>query len=121
MAARIADGWNGWGLDASAFGEKKKLLDHSAGEAGRDGQVEATWAGIVLAGTHEEEAKVLLERRRERGLSEDIWSGSADGLVEFGRALEAQGASWAVFVAAGPKDRAELIGREVVPHLHGES
>jgi len=46
VAARVADAWNGWGLDAEAFAAKAARLEELAG--GR--QVAPTWGGIAIVG-----------------------------------------------------------------------
>jgi alkanesulfonate monooxygenase SsuD/methylene tetrahydromethanopterin reductase-like flavin-dependent oxidoreductase (luciferase family) len=113
MAGRIADGWNGWGLGVDAFRERADLLSREAESAGRT--AEATWAGIALVGEDETETRTLLERRKARGMDDDIWSGTTTELTSFLLGLEGAGATWAVLVPAGPKDRAALIAREVLP------
>ena len=108
LAGRLADGWNGWGLDPAAFARKSRLLAEEAGAAGRE--AEATWAGIVLVGEDEREAEVLLARRRARGMPDDgLWVGSAERFAETARSLEEAGATWGVLVPAGPPDRVELL------------
>jgi alkanesulfonate monooxygenase SsuD/methylene tetrahydromethanopterin reductase-like flavin-dependent oxidoreductase (luciferase family) len=113
LAGRVADGWNGWGLDAAAFAAKAGLLGEAAEEAGRT--AEATWAGIVLVGEDEKETAELLERRRSRGLDDEAWAGTAEQLSAFLHDLAAAGATWAVFVPAGPADRRALIAERVLP------
>lgn len=113
IAARHADGWNGWGLDAARFARKVTLLREAAGER----RVEATWAGIVLVGRDERELAELKERRAARGMEDAFWSGTADQLTEFLAELGREGAAWAIMVAAGPRDRRELIAREVLTRL----
>lgn len=115
MAGRIADGWNGWGLRIDDFRERAEILSREADAAGR--AAEATWAGIVLVGADERETSDLLERRRARGMDGNIWAGNAAELTAFLLGLEAAGATWVVLVPAGPKDRAALIAREVLPAL----
>jgi alkanesulfonate monooxygenase SsuD/methylene tetrahydromethanopterin reductase-like flavin-dependent oxidoreductase (luciferase family) len=115
MAGRIADGWNGWGLGIDPFRERAEILFREAEAARRT--AEATWAGIVLVGEDETETKDLLERRKARGMDDNIWAGTAPELTEFLLGLEAAGAAWIVLVPAGPKDRAALIAREVLPAL----
>jgi alkanesulfonate monooxygenase SsuD/methylene tetrahydromethanopterin reductase-like flavin-dependent oxidoreductase (luciferase family) len=115
MAGRIADGWNGWGMTAERFAGKAAILADEAATAGRT--VEATWAGIALVGEDESETEALLERRRKAALPMDIWSGTAEALSVFLKSLEEAGSTWAVLVLAGPKDRAGLIAREVLPAL----
>ncbi|HYH28586.1 MAG TPA: hypothetical protein VEA19_07425, partial [Actinomycetota bacterium] len=52
-----------------------------------------------------------------RGLADEAWAGIPEALaVELGELAEA-GATWAIVVPAGPADRLELIGREVVPRV----
>ncbi|HEX6263234.1 MAG TPA: LLM class flavin-dependent oxidoreductase [Actinomycetota bacterium] len=113
LAAREADGWNGWGLDAPAFARKAALLRAEAG----DRTVEATWAGIVLVGRDDAELAELKARRADRGMEDASWSGTAVELAGFLTQLGREGAGWGILVAAGPRDRRELIAREVLPQL----
>ncbi len=46
VAARVADAWNGWGLDAEAFAARADTLRSLAGAR----LVAPTWAGIALVG-----------------------------------------------------------------------
>jgi alkanesulfonate monooxygenase SsuD/methylene tetrahydromethanopterin reductase-like flavin-dependent oxidoreductase (luciferase family) len=115
MAGRIADGWNGWGLGIEAFRERAGILFREAETAGRP--AEATWAGIVLVGEDETQTHELVERRKARGMDDDIWAGTPAELTDFVLGLEAAGASWIVLVPAGPKDRVALIAHEVLPAL----
>ena len=113
MAGRIADGWNGWGLDAKRFTEKVGVLKDAAG----DRSVTPTWAGIVLAGADEREAAELAEKRRARGIDDEAWTGTTDELVAFLLELEEAGAAWAAMVLAGPADRRALLAKRVLPSL----
>ncbi|HEX2031122.1 MAG TPA: LLM class flavin-dependent oxidoreductase [Actinomycetota bacterium] len=113
IAGRLADGWNGWGMAPDRFRAKAGLLADAAG--GRP--VEATWAGIVLAGADQAETATLLERRRARGLDDEAWVGTADELAAFLQALAEAGAGWAVLVLAGPADRRRLVAERVLPAL----
>ena len=119
MAGRIADGWNGWGLGIDGFSERAKALFEEAEAAGRS--AEATWAGIMLVGEDERETRELLERRKARGMDDDVWAGTPAELTDFLLGLEGAGATWAVLVPAGPKGRARMIAREVLPALSGRS
>jgi alkanesulfonate monooxygenase SsuD/methylene tetrahydromethanopterin reductase-like flavin-dependent oxidoreductase (luciferase family) len=119
MAGRIADGWNGWGMEVDPFRERAGILLEEAEAAGRT--AEPTWAGIVLVGEDEGETRDLLERRRARGMDDDIWAGTPAELTDFLLGLEGAGATWAVLVPAGPRGRAALIGREVLPGLSRRS
>jgi alkanesulfonate monooxygenase SsuD/methylene tetrahydromethanopterin reductase-like flavin-dependent oxidoreductase (luciferase family) len=115
MAGRVADGWNGWGLDPEPFRERAQILAEEAATAGRT--AEATWAGIVLAGRDQAEVDALLERRRTRGLQDQAWTGTTEELAGHLSALASAGASWGVLVVAGPADRTELIAEQVLPAL----
>ena len=112
IAGRLADGWNGWGLDPRAFARKAGLLREAGKRAGRI--PEATWAGIVLVGEDDGETDRLLAERRGRGLGDPSWWGSAEAFSAFLAELEEAGASWAAFVPAGPPDRRRLIGERVL-------
>ena len=106
VAARTADAWNGWGLEERAFATKVASLRRQAG--GRD--VAATWAGIVLVGKDADETASLVEARLSAGLAiNDLWSGTAAQLRQFAESLDALGATWFIVLAAGPRDRLQLI------------
>lgn len=116
IAAREAEAWNGWGMAVHKFTRKVDLLRATAAEAGRE--VAATWAGIVVVGRDDEEARAMLDHRRKRGFVETkVWAGSARSLVGWFESLETAGASWAIVVPAGPADRVELIAERVLPNL----
>ena len=116
LAARLADGWNGWGLPPEKFRIKARLLADEAAEAGRS--AEATWAGIVLVGEDDAEVRALVERRRRSNMIDALaWSGTAEQFVQHLRDLADAGATWAVMVVAGPAGRRELIAERVLPHL----
>jgi alkanesulfonate monooxygenase SsuD/methylene tetrahydromethanopterin reductase-like flavin-dependent oxidoreductase (luciferase family) len=124
IAGEVADGWNGWGLDVDAFAARGRLLTEArdgartTGGGGRGrGVPEATWAGIALVGSDEDELERLWERRRAQGLTEEVWTGTAPDLVRFLDALADAGASWAVIVTAGPSDRRRLLAEAVLPAL----
>ena len=112
MAARTADGWNGWGMDVSSFARKVELLRAEAARAGR--VVAPTWAGIALVGTDDREAEELLERRHARGMTDEVWAGGVERFRGFLGELAAAGAEWAVFVVAGPADRRQLLAEQIV-------
>lgn len=115
IAGRLADGWNGWGLDAERFGDKVAVLREAAG----DRAVTPTWAGIVLAGADDAETKALLEKRRTSGIEDPDWAGNTDELARFLGDLETAGATWAVMVLAGPADRRTLLAERILPDLQG--
>jgi alkanesulfonate monooxygenase SsuD/methylene tetrahydromethanopterin reductase-like flavin-dependent oxidoreductase (luciferase family) len=115
LAARTADGWNGWGMHPSRFHRKVDLLRGEAAQVDRE--VEATWAGIVLVGEDEEEARRLHEARLKKNMDALAWAGPADRFVEFLRTLADAGASWAILVLAGPGDRRAMLAERVLPEL----
>ena len=112
LAAREADGWNGWGLSARVFAERSHLL---AAEA-RGRAAQPTWGGAVVVGEDAAEADRLVRARRARGLDQ-AWSGSASAAIDWLGELRAAGATWAIVLPAGPTDRPELIGERVLPAL----
>lgn len=111
IAGRLADGWNGWGMDPRGFAAKVSVLR----EAAQGREVKPSWAGIVLVGRDEPETKELLERRRAQGRDDEAWVGTTDDLVRFLVGLSAAGAAWAVMVVAGPADRRGVIAEGVLP------
>jgi alkanesulfonate monooxygenase SsuD/methylene tetrahydromethanopterin reductase-like flavin-dependent oxidoreductase (luciferase family) len=112
IAAREADAWNGWGMSIPEFARKASLLR----EAAEAREVQATWAGIVLVGKDEDDAGRLLDARDQKGLLEtNVWSGSVRSFAWWLEGLEGAGASWVVLVAAGPRDRVELIAEHALP------
>lgn len=116
LAAKIADGWNGWGLSTERFVAKASRLREAAAAAARD--VVPTWAGLALVARDRAELTTMLAERRDRGLGiGDMWSGTAEELVAFLGGLADAGAAWAVLMLAGPADRLDVVGREVVPAL----
>jgi alkanesulfonate monooxygenase SsuD/methylene tetrahydromethanopterin reductase-like flavin-dependent oxidoreductase (luciferase family) len=106
LAARTADGWNGWALDLEGFRLRAASLTEAA--AGRP--VEATWGGIVLVGEDRADLGRLLARRAERGLSVGgVWTGTRDEFAGFAADLAALGCAWLIAIVAGPRDRIDLV------------
>jgi alkanesulfonate monooxygenase SsuD/methylene tetrahydromethanopterin reductase-like flavin-dependent oxidoreductase (luciferase family) len=104
-AARSADAWNGWALDADGFRAAAARLAALA-----DGRaVSPTWGGIVLVGRDRDDLSDLLAERRARGLDTDVWTGTADELRTFAAGLEDVGCSWLVALPVGGDDRLELV------------
>ena len=111
LAGRVADGWNGWGMDVERFTQMVKVLDDS-GRA-----VEATWSGIVLMGEDQAETERLASERADRGVPLGDLTAPAEAVVERLGELSAAGASWAILLLAGPPDRRALFAEHVLPAL----
>ena len=105
VAARSADAWNGWAMDADAFEVAAAELRRFAG--GRS--VAPTWGGIALVGTDESDLERLREERRARGLSMDVWQGDAGAFRSFSDRLEEAGCSWVVVLPVGGEDRIDVV------------
>lgn len=112
VAARTADAWNGWGLDAEGFAAKADRLRELA-----DGrEVAPTWGGIALVGEDDADLQALVAARTAKGLSLDgVWTGTADALSAFAGSLRDAGATWFVVLPVGPPDRLDLIARTLRP------
>jgi alkanesulfonate monooxygenase SsuD/methylene tetrahydromethanopterin reductase-like flavin-dependent oxidoreductase (luciferase family) len=109
LAGRVADGWNGWGLDADAFAARSARL-RSGGRA-----VMPTWGGIAVVGEDRSDLGRLLDDRAGRGLSVgDAWTGTVDDLRAFAGRLEEAGCGWAIFLPGGPADRLDVIARALL-------
>jgi alkanesulfonate monooxygenase SsuD/methylene tetrahydromethanopterin reductase-like flavin-dependent oxidoreductase (luciferase family) len=105
VAARSADAWNGWAMDIARFeaaaGELRRLAGGRA--------VTPTWGGIALVGTDENDLERLRGERRARGLSMDVWHGTAKDLRSFAGRLEQAGCSWLVVQPVGGEDRIDVV------------
>ena len=105
VAARAADAWNGWAMDAEGFelaaGELRRLAD------GRS--VAPTWGGIALVGTDEGDLERRRGERRDKGLSMDIWQGTTEDLRSFAGRLEEAGCSWLIVQPVGGEDRVDVV------------
>jgi alkanesulfonate monooxygenase SsuD/methylene tetrahydromethanopterin reductase-like flavin-dependent oxidoreductase (luciferase family) len=105
VAARAADAWNGWALDAEGFeaaaGELRRLAD------GRS--VAPTWGGIALVGTDEGDLERRRGERRDKSLSMDIWQGTTEDLRSFAGRLEEAGCSWLIVQPVGGEDRVDVV------------
>jgi alkanesulfonate monooxygenase SsuD/methylene tetrahydromethanopterin reductase-like flavin-dependent oxidoreductase (luciferase family) len=112
IAGREADAWNGWGMSIPEFARKATLVREVA--EGRE--VQATWAGIALVGEDDHDVARLLDARDRKGVLEtNVWAGSVRSLAAWLDGLRRVGASWVVLVAAGPRDRMELIAEHALP------
>jgi alkanesulfonate monooxygenase SsuD/methylene tetrahydromethanopterin reductase-like flavin-dependent oxidoreductase (luciferase family) len=113
LAAREADGWNGWNLSVDAFAARAALLREEA--KGR--RVEATWAGAAIVGRSDDEAQEQLDDRRARGITDDAFAGDLAAAARWLERISAAGASWAILLAAGGRDRVELIAEHLLPRI----
>jgi alkanesulfonate monooxygenase SsuD/methylene tetrahydromethanopterin reductase-like flavin-dependent oxidoreductase (luciferase family) len=104
-AARQADAWNGWAMDAGAFRAAAVTVSRLA--EGR--MVSVTWGGIVLVGQDPVDLDRLRADRVRRGLSMDVWQGTVDDLRSFARELEDAGAGWLIAQPVGGEERLELV------------
>lgn len=105
VAARSADAWNGWAMDAERFeAAAAELRRHADGRA-----VTPTWGGIALVGNDPGDLERLREERRAKGLSLDVWQGDAAALRAFVDRLAAAGCSWVVVLPVGGEDRLDVV------------
>ena len=105
-AARSADAWNGWAMDAASFAAAAERLGRLA-----DGRVVApTWGGIVLVGEDDADLDRLRAERQAKGLPMDLWNGAVGDFRSFVSALEASGCAWIIVFPAGGEERIELVG-----------
>ena len=106
MAARLADGWNGWGMDPDRFAMKAAMLTDAA-----DGRtVEATWGGLIAVGEDVKEAEALAETRRMKELP-PVWTGSVEQLRSWAARMREGGATWFITGPVMGDERAALIAR----------
>jgi alkanesulfonate monooxygenase SsuD/methylene tetrahydromethanopterin reductase-like flavin-dependent oxidoreductase (luciferase family) len=113
LAAREADAWNGWGIGLDVFAERAALLRDEV----RGRSVEATWAGAMVVGRTDEEAHELVAERRARGITDDVFAGDVAAAARWLERLASAGASWAILLAAGGRDRVELIAEQLLPRV----
>jgi alkanesulfonate monooxygenase SsuD/methylene tetrahydromethanopterin reductase-like flavin-dependent oxidoreductase (luciferase family) len=109
VAARSADAWNGWALDAEGFETSAAELRGLA--EGRS--VFPTWGGIALVGSDPTELERLREARHAKGLSMDVWQGDSTAFRGFADRLEDAGCEWIVVLPVGGDDRVEVVARAV--------
>jgi alkanesulfonate monooxygenase SsuD/methylene tetrahydromethanopterin reductase-like flavin-dependent oxidoreductase (luciferase family) len=113
LAGRLADGWNGWALDPQTFASRAETVRAAAGER----PVDVTWGGAMVVGHDRADAEELAAARRERGIRDDAFVGDVDGAAAWLATLADAGATWAIALAAGGIERAELIADRVLPRV----
>lgn len=111
LAAAEADGWNGWNLDVVTFADRASQLRNEPHEH----SVEATWAGAVVVGRTTDEADDLEAKRRGRGIKDDAFVGTARAATQWLERLASSGATWAILLVAGGRERVELVAERVLP------
>jgi alkanesulfonate monooxygenase SsuD/methylene tetrahydromethanopterin reductase-like flavin-dependent oxidoreductase (luciferase family) len=105
VAARVADAWNGWAMDADSFDAAVTTLRRLS-----DGRAVApTWGGIVLVGEDDRDLERLRGERRTKGLPMDVWQGTVEDLRSFASGLEETGCAWMIVLPVGGDDRIELV------------
>ena len=113
IAAREADGWNGWALDEETFADRVRFL-----RAEEDGRlVEPTWAGPVVVGRDAGEADRIVAARREKGSMQEAFAGDLDATAGWLERLAEAGATWAILLVLGGADRIDMIGEGLLPRL----
>ncbi|MDQ3659821.1 MAG: LLM class flavin-dependent oxidoreductase [Actinomycetota bacterium] len=112
-AGRLADGWNGWGGDARGLARDAERV--AAAAAGR--AVEITWAGLVILGADEAEARRKLGSRDP---SSYIW-GDPTTVAEALAARHRAGATHIVVTFPNARDPSAyaLLAEAVRPQLSG--
>ncbi len=113
IAAREADGWNGWSLDEETFAARVRLVRAEA-----DGRpVEPTWAGPVVVGQDAAEVKRIVAGRREKGSMQEAFAGDLDATAGWLDRLAEAGATWAILLVLGGTERIDMIGEGLLPRL----
>lgn len=113
LAAAEAEGWNGWNLDVETFADRAALVRNEPRGQG----VEATWAGAVVVGRTAEEANELEATRRARGIMDDAFVGNVAAATTWLERLASAGATWAILLVAGGRERVELVAERVLPRV----
>jgi alkanesulfonate monooxygenase SsuD/methylene tetrahydromethanopterin reductase-like flavin-dependent oxidoreductase (luciferase family) len=105
LAGRVADAWNGWGLDPDELAAGLTEVRRAAEDAGRDpGTVDGTWGGQVLVDDDGARALAMLARwGAGRSPAEVARTVAGDGAAVARRLRELgeAGASWCVLAFVG--------------------
>ena len=105
LAGALADGWNGWGSSPENFRAEGQAAAPRR-RAAPGARSEATWAGIVVVGEDEAEAKALADEREAKGIDALGFHGSPEGFARVpGATWPRRAPTWAIVVLAGPGDR----------------
>ncbi len=112
VAARDADGWNGWGGDAADFGA---LAADTRGMADR-ADFECTWGGLVVV---DEDDHRAAEKALRLQPSAGTIVGGPEGMARQLDEIGAAGASWAIVGPVDSQDptNALVLGQQVKPLL----
>lgn len=105
LAGRVADAWNGWGLDPDELAGGLEEVRRAAEDAGRDpATVDGTWGGQVLVAGDGAAARAMLERwgagRSSAEVARTVAGDGASVARRLGELGEA-GASWCVLAFVG--------------------
>lgn len=111
LAGRAADGWNAWGVPLHTFA--RSAARATAAAAGRP--IELSWAGGVVLGTSEDDARRRLGDRNPT----ELLVGAPEGIADSFRALAGAGANHLIASLPSPVDPdcIELLAAEVKPLL----
>ncbi|HZD74426.1 MAG TPA: LLM class flavin-dependent oxidoreductase [Actinomycetota bacterium] len=105
LAGRVADAWNGWGLDPDELAAGLAEVRRAAEDAGRDPEtVEGTWGGQALVAEDRAQARELLERwgaGRPPAEVARIVAGDGDSVARRLGELGDAGATWCVLAFVG--------------------
>ena len=112
VAARDAQGWNGWGGDADEFGAEAVEMRRMADRPDFD----CTWGGLLVIGDDDDDAT---EKAARLQASPGTIVGGPDGVARQLDAYAAAGADWVVLGPIDSQDpaNAQRLGARVQPLL----
>ncbi len=112
IAAREADGWNAWGIDAARFGAWVTTMRSMVVRE----RFEYTWGGLAVVGESDDAAQ---DRAARLGAPKDAIVGGPSKVAAAIRELGDAGASWVILGAVDASDprTAQLLGDAVAPLL----
>lgn len=116
VAAREADGWNAWGIDAARFGAWAGAMRSTAARA----PFACTWGGLAVL---DESDAAASDRATRLGASSDTIVGGPETVAAAISALADAGAEWVILGAVDASDArtARLLGDAVAPRLSRRS